>query len=360
MLTVLIISNNLGRGGKERQIHEMLQYFNANHMPIQLSVLLREPIVEYDISSFSNIEFKIPEKRLSSKEFIKYVYDYCSQKKIDVVHNWESGTALLFLLVKFFYFKHIKVVDGSLRYSKKFSPLTKKYWVARLGRMLSNKVVANSTAGLKSISYANKKKYVVIENGIDLKRFYKPPSSKISGRLQIGMVASFSEPKDFKTLVLAGIEILAKGFYINFTFIGDGKEKQSIIDSIPEKFKSYFTFTGKVEKPEEYLIYCDIGILLSKQNHSEGLSNSIMEYMAAGLPVICTKTGGNLELVEEGKNGFLIEHENKRELIHKIEFFFFYSIALKQMGLESKSKITENFEIGKVCEKYFKLYTSLV
>jgi glycosyltransferase involved in cell wall biosynthesis len=148
--------------------------------------------------------------------------------------------------------------------------------------------------------------------------------------------------------------------YINFTFIGDGKEKQSIIDSIPEKFKSYFTFTGKVEKPEEYLIYCDIGILLSKQNHSEGLSNSIMEYMAAGLPVICTKTGGNLELVEEGKNGFLIEHENKRELIHKIEFFFFYSIALKQMGLESKSKITENFEIGKVCEKYFKLYTSLV
>lgn len=360
MLSVLIISNNLGRGGKERQIHEMLKYFNANDFPIKFSVLLREPIVEYDISSFSNIEFKIPERRLSSLEFIKFIKTYCSQKKIDIVHNWESGSAVLFLFVKLIFFRTIKVIDGSLRYSRKFSPFTKKYWVARLGRMLSDKVVANSKAGLLSISYSNPKKYLVIENGIDLNRFYKMPTTEIKRSLQIGMVASFSTPKDFNSLVLVGIELLEKGLNIHFTFVGEGKEKQKIVDSIPDILTPHFTFTGKVSKPEEYLAKLDLGVLLSKKGHSEGMSNSIMEYMAAGLPVICTKTGGNSELVEEGKNGFLIEHENKIELKNKIEFFLSNTSAIMEMGMCSKNKIVDKFEIGKVCERYFDLYKSLI
>jgi glycosyltransferase involved in cell wall biosynthesis len=359
VLSVLFISNNLGRGGKERQIHEMLKYFNANKFPLKISVLLREPIVEYDISSFTNIEFNIPQSRLNAFEFITYIFKYCSKKKVDIVHNWESGSAVLFLIVKYLFFNNIKVIDGSLRYSRKFSASTKNYWVARLGRMFSDKVVANSMAGIKSISYANNKKYLVIENGIDIYRFPDRLTSSDKASLQLGMVASFSKPKDFKTLVAAGLDMLVKSPNIHFTFVGEGKEKQDTINSIPEHFRCYFTFTGKVSKPEDYLSSFDIGILLSKKNHSEGMSNSIMEYMAAGLPVICTKTGGNSELVEEGINGFLIAHEDKDELIRKIDFFLSNPNAINEMGFVSRKRIHDQFEIGKVCEKYYHLYLSL-
>ena len=59
---------------------------------------------------------------------------------------------------------------------------------------------------------------------------------------------------------------------------------------------------GKMEDPLPLIRHCDIGVLTSE---SEGLSNSIMEYMACGLPVVCTDVGGNPELVRHGENGYL-------------------------------------------------------
>jgi len=64
---------------------------------------------------------------------------------------------------------------------------------------------------------------------------------------------------------------------------------------------------GFVEDTPSLLAKSHIGLLLS--NAYEGLSNSIMEYMAAGIPVIATNTGGNSELITHGKNGFLINRQ---------------------------------------------------
>ena len=51
----------------------------------------------------------------------------------------------------------------------------------------------------------------------------------------------------------------------------------------------------------------NIGVLLTDQtNHAEGISNSIMEYMACGLPVVCSDSGGNREIVVEGQTGLVV------------------------------------------------------
>ncbi len=62
-------------------------------------------------------------------------------------------------------------------------------------------------------------------------------------------------------------------------------------------------FTGRVEDPKLYIRQFTVSVLCSD---SEGFSNSIIEYMQAGCPTVCTNTGGNSELIKDGFNGFLV------------------------------------------------------
>lgn len=69
------------------------------------------------------------------------------------------------------------------------------------------------------------------------------------------------------------------------------------------KIRERIIFTGCLNDPTPYINRFNVAILCSE---SEGFSNSIIEYMQAGCPIICTDTGGNPELVQDGYNGFLI------------------------------------------------------
>ena len=61
-------------------------------------------------------------------------------------------------------------------------------------------------------------------------------------------------------------------------------------------------FLGKVDDVAAVIRRFSVGVLCSE---SEGLSNALMEYLGTGIPVVCTDTGGNPELVTDGKNGYL-------------------------------------------------------
>src|SRR5262249_9130700 len=62
-------------------------------------------------------------------------------------------------------------------------------------------------------------------------------------------------------------------------------------------------FTGGVDDPAPYVDRFTVAVLCSE---SEGFSNALIEYMQAGRPIVCTDTGGNPELVQDGTNGFLV------------------------------------------------------
>ena len=65
----------------------------------------------------------------------------------------------------------------------------------------------------------------------------------------------------------------------------------------------------------------DVGILLtnSMEHRGEGISNSIIEYMALAKPVVATRGGGTNEVVIDGQNGYLIDPFNEDQLIEKIK-----------------------------------------
>lgn len=127
----------------------------------------------------------------------------------------------------------------------------------------------------------------------------------------VGIVANLKPIKRIEVLIQA-IAVVRKQYPgIRLVVIGkDGLSNQG--RSMREELEGLagrlglcdqITFKGAVDDPAPYIKQFAVAVLCSE---SEGFSNSILEYMQARRPVICTDTGGNPELVQDGKNGFLV------------------------------------------------------
>ena len=89
--------------------------------------------------------------------------------------------------------------------------------------------------------------------------------------------------------------------------------------------------------------------------YPEGLSNVLLESLATGRPIITTDRAGCREVVEDGINGFVVEQQNAKDLIEKIERFLSLSYEQKkQMGLSGRRKVECEFDRNIVIEKYMR------
>lgn len=353
-----MVSNNLGRGGKERQIHEIVKVMALNHNLV-VGLALREPIVAYDLSEAENLKTYVPEYRLKGKEFIAYMRMVTDEFKPDVVHTWESSVTVLTHLMRYLFFKRFMVVDGSMRYSKKFSKKSLMYWSARFGRVLSHKVISNSQAGMNTLDYAREGKYKVVINGMNLQRFdewgQRRPSS--TQPFVITMVASFSKPKDYRSLITVAVKMLSKKIPLVVNLIGDGPERSEVEALVPNEYKSEFVFHGVISNPEVMLMGSHVGVLLNKKGHSEGYSNTVMEGLAAALPMVCTLTGGNVEMVSEGFNGYLIQHENVAHLEEVLTKLYYNNALREELGRNAREFAEKQFSMERVMRDYLYIYS---
>jgi glycosyltransferase involved in cell wall biosynthesis len=101
-----------------------------------------------------------------------------------------------------------------------------------------------------------------------------------------------------------------------FVLIGDGEERPKLEEQIREAgLESNFVFLGRRSDVPELLACCDLSVLPSE---AEGLPNSVLEAMAAGLPVIATCVGGNPEIIVDGINGLLVPPQDEQALAEAI------------------------------------------
>lgn len=186
--------------------------------------------------------------------------------------------------------------------------------------------VSNEIAeDLKSIGVPENK-LAIISSGVYLNDFQNVDENKITAlRNQyskpiIISVGVLRVNKGFKYLIKAFKSVKEKFNAATLLIIGDGPDRNKLeartknIDSI------YFLGRQEHDKVIEYLKAADIFVLasISTYNDREGTSTVIMEAMAAGLPVITTKVGGNPYLIKDRINGFLVSPSNSSELVEAI------------------------------------------
>jgi glycosyltransferase involved in cell wall biosynthesis len=168
------------------------------------------------------------------------------------------------------------------------------------------------------------------------------------------MVGAFEDRKDYDTVIKAAIKLCSNNKKVIFLLIGVGSNLEAIKQQVPaELMNTQIYFPGIRSDIESILQIIDVGLLIASM---EGISNSIMEYMASAKPVIGTRAGGTTELVIEGETGLLADEKRSDQIMEKIEMLMQNPQLAKEMGQKGKQRIHEHFDIAKMTETYKQLY----
>jgi glycosyltransferase involved in cell wall biosynthesis len=365
---ILFFIDGLIAGGKERRLTQLLDALGSNK-DIQFELVLMSNEIHYkEVFDWNiNIHYLIRDAKKDVSVFRRF-YKICREYKPDIVHCWDSMTAIISVPVC--KLLNIKLVNGMVVSTPVKRNIFNKQWFrAKLTFPFSDMVIGNSRAGLAAYR-APVKKSCCIYNGVDLSRFnnLKNPSSfrkEIFGEdsdniFIAGMVAAFEERKDYKLLIEAAVTLISRHDNIRFVLVGDGVNFNKIKSIVPVPLLNKIIFLGKRSDIESIVNIFDLGILLTNTKvHGEGISNSIIEYMALLKPVIATRGGGTNEVVIDNQNGYLIDTDNSAHLVEKIETLMKNKNLVDELGKKGNQMVHEKFDIRIMTNYYINVYNKL-
>lgn len=360
-MRILYLIDTLGAGGKERRLTELIKKIvNEKEFDFELVILSNEIQYKEVLNLGITVHQFIRKTKKDISVFFR-IYDLCKKFKPDIVHCWDSMTAVY--LAPICKLLKIKLINGMVVDCPVKRNITNKYWLrAKLTFPLSDFIVGNSKAGLEAYK-APTRKSDVIYNGFNFERLNNiTPAAVIKEKYDIktkytiGMVASFSEKKDYPTYYEAAKLILKYRRDITFLAIGNGTDSIDSKDLVGKEFIEYFRLLGRRSGIESLVNVMDICIL---STFTEGISNSILEYMALKKPVIATKCGGTGEIIIDQQNGFLVDPVNPRKLAEKMELLLNNIQLRENMGFAAEKHVRERFSIDQMADKYIDLYRRL-
>ena len=216
--------------------------------------------------------------------------------------------------------------------------------------------------------YAPKSKSRCIHNGFDFNRIseLKAPETireqfQIKTEFVIGKIAAFTDRKDYFSFIEAAVIILQKRSDVTFLAIGGGPNLDKIKEMIPDDYKDKILITGPQFGVVSIINIFNIGVLSTNIDvHGEGISNSIIEYMVLGKPVVATEGGGTNEIVVDGQTGFLIPPKSSGIFAEKILYLLDNKAEAEKMGEAGRQRIYKNFNLEKMTENYYDLYENLM
>jgi glycosyltransferase involved in cell wall biosynthesis len=203
-------------------------------------------------------------------------------------------------------------------------------------------------------------KTVVIGNGLPASAFAQaqPALPRISGRMRVGMIARMNTySKNHRIFIQVASSLCSQYPELDFVLAGDGPlrgELEREAESLG--CKNRVSFLGDRRDIPAVLASLDVSVLPSA---SESLSNVILESMAAGVPVVANKVGGNIELLGEGR-GVLIEPNDKDALAQAVISLAGEAGRGLEIGRRAKEFARANFSLENMRMRHEQLYLELL
>lgn len=210
-----------------------------------------------------------------------------------------------------------------------------------------------------------------IYNGVDTDKFrprerkhgrFGPHGFLTQNSFVIGTVGRMEPVKDQITLIRAFIQLVRASSKarerLRLMVIGDGSLRLSAIDLLRSaQIEDLAWLPGERDDVAELLRSMDLFVLPSLR---EGISNTILEAMATGLPVVATRVGGNLELVDAGSTGDLVLHSDPVSMACAIDSYFRDAEKATQHGTLGRRIVERRFSMESMVEGYLKTYDAVM
>lgn len=210
-----------------------------------------------------------------------------------------------------------------------------------------------------------------IYNGVDVTKFHPvehkdltllPAAFRHTGLIIIGTVGRQEEVKDPMTLLQAFIHWIKNNpdaaTNTRLVLVGYGRLHQSLQEIASQAgVADWVWFAGDRSDVAKLMQCFDIFILPSI---NEGVSNTILEAMATGLPVIATNVGGNPELVADRQSGYLVERQNPQSMAEAIKFYVDNPEVSRQHGYCGRRICIERFSLDRMIRDYTNIYDQVL
>jgi len=350
---VLFLTDSLANGGTERQLALLVKNLPPDWEG-RLWSLDSGPWAEDLRDAGFPVEIRSRAWRWDITPAV-HVWVLIQRWKPDIVHSWgwmgsmAAGPMCAAL--------DIPLVDGSIRSGR----LPRRRRLAqRLAMSWARRIVANSRAGLDAWGIGPEKGRVV-HNAFDASRLRGLPLQHASSDapFTVIMAGRMVPQKDYRTFFRAArlLSGQSDGSW-RFVAIGDGQESRSLLAENKDLIDA-----GVVEIPEprievlELVAAANVGVLMTNASlHAEGCSNSIVEYMACGLPVICSDGGGNRELVTDGETGFVVAPADAHHLANRLLWLKDNPEESMRMGATGRVAVAEHFMVAKMVSQMIAIY----
>ena len=226
--------------------------------------------------------------------------------------------------------------------------------------VISDVLVKSEDSGKKLLETDSKLmagKIRIIKNGIETEKFKDRRAEQKNESIVLGVTARLESVKRVSDLIETA-NILNKKYGLKFKLLicGDGDERKNLEKKVAENgLENVIFFEGFQKDVISFLNKIDIFLFASEM---EGMSNSIMEAMAMGKPVICYNISSMPELVRDGVNGFLVTPFNIEEFAERIFKLAQDESMRKKFGESSLKIIEEEFSMENVMKNYEDLVNS--
>jgi glycosyltransferase involved in cell wall biosynthesis len=210
----------------------------------------------------------------------------------------------------------------------------------------------------------------VIRLGIDTERFATASGAAVRQQLQVGdevplvgMVGNIEWRKGYDLLIRAAAQVTEQYPQTRFLIVGadnseNGSETARLHALAAELgVAQHLVFMGARRDVPEILAALDVFVLCSR---AEGLSQAMIEAMAAGKPVVVTPVGGTAEAVEQGKNGLLVPPNDPDALARGIRFLLANPGEARQMGLVGQQLAKSSYDVHACVRETEAVYSRLL
>ncbi|MEP6591351.1 MAG: glycosyltransferase [Gemmatimonadota bacterium] len=235
----------------------------------------------------------------------------------------------------------------------------KGLWYERIAGKLTDTLVPVSEDAAKvarSTEWVPSKRIQVIRNGIAVGETPAEPSG--TARHRAVHVARLNEVKDQATLLRAVRLVIDRAPEFELDIVGDGEERLALERLASELgIAAAVHFHGFQDDVRGYLSRAGMFVLSSL---SEGIALTLLEAMAAGLPVVATDVGGNREVVLPGVTGHLVPPRNPAALADAMLSLLANPEHARTLGLAGRDRVVRDFSVEATVRAYESLYLRLL